>query len=75
MNTPIERIKTQIDYAKNFNVNKFDFWWRDYIAKIILTKKYYHDEELEVFNKGGTENEDIAFDMFVNREVNSRYYY
>ncbi len=67
MNTPIERIKTQIDYAKNFNVNKFDFWWRDYIAKNILTKKYYHDEELEVFNKGGTENEDIAFDMFVNR--------
>lgn len=67
MNTPIERMKTQIDYAKNFNVNKFDFWWRDYIAKNILTKKYYHDEELEVFNKGGTENEDIAFDMFVNR--------
>lgn len=67
MNTPIERIKTQIDYAKNFNVNKFDFWWRDYIAKNILTKKYYHDEELEVFNKGGAENEDIAFDMFVNR--------
>jgi ribonucleoside-diphosphate reductase alpha chain len=67
LNTPIERIKTQIDYAKNFNVNKFDFWWRDYIAKNILTKKYYHDEELEVFNKGGTENEDIAFDMFVNR--------
>lgn len=67
MSTPIERIKTQIDYAKNFNVNKFDFWWRDYIAKNILTKKYYHDEELEVFNKGGTENEDIAFDMFVNR--------
>jgi len=60
-------MKTQIDYAKNFNVNKFDFWWRDYIAKNILTKKYYHDEELEVFNKGGTENEDIAFDMFVNR--------
>lgn len=67
MNTPIERMKTQIDYAKNFNVNKFDFWWRDYIAKNILAKKYYHDEELEVFNKGGTENEDIAFDMFVNR--------
>lgn len=67
MNTPIERLKTQHDYAKNFNVNKFDFWWRDYIAKNILTKKYYHDEELEVFNKGGTENEDIAFDMFVNR--------
>lgn len=67
MNTPIERMQTQIDYAKNFNVNKFDFWWRDYIAKNILTKKYYHDEELEVFNKGGTENEDIAFDMFVNR--------
>lgn len=67
MNTPIERMKTQIDYAKNFNVNKIDFWWRDYIAKNILTKKYYHDEELEVFNKGGTENEDIAFDMFVNR--------
>ena len=55
------------EFAKNSNVNRYGFWWRDYIAKNILSKKYYHDEELEIFNKGGTDNEDIAFDMFVNR--------
>lgn len=68
MTLPIERMIKSIEDAKTSNVNSFDkLWWRDYIAKNILTKKYYHDEELAIFNKGGEENEDIAFDMFVDR--------
>lgn len=46
------------------NVNMFEFWWRDFIAEQILTKKYYHDEELALFNQG---KKDEAFDKFVSR--------
>lgn len=48
----------------NSNVNANGYWWRNFIAKNILAKKYYHDSELEQFNKG---NEDEAFKMFVER--------
>lgn len=66
--TPLGRMLESIENAKKYNVNYGGkMWWRDYIAKNILTKKYYHDEELAIFNQGGENNEDIAFDMFVNR--------
>lgn len=70
MNTPIERmnlINESIERAKKSNVNKYSLWWQHFIAKNILAKKYYHDEELEIFNKGGIDNENLAFDMFVER--------
>ena len=51
-----------MDISSNVNTN--GYWWRNFIAKNILTKKYYHDSELEQFNKG---NEDEAFKMFVTR--------
>lgn len=51
-----------MDISSNVNAN--GYWWRNFIAKNILTKKYYHDSELEQFNKG---NEDEAFKMFVTR--------
>lgn len=70
MNTPIERmnlINKSIERAKKSNVNKYSLWWQHFIAKNILAKKYYHDEELEIFNKGGIDNENLAFDMFAER--------
>jgi len=51
-----------MDISSNVNAN--GYWWRNFIAKNILAKKYYHDSELEQFNKG---NEDEAFKMFVER--------
>lgn len=51
-----------MDISSNVNAN--GYWWRNFIAKSILSKKYYHDKELEQFNKG---NEDLAFKMFVER--------
>ena len=51
-----------MDISSNVNTN--GYWWRNFIAKNILAKKYYHDNELEQFNKG---NEDEAFKMFVER--------
>ena len=51
-----------MDISSNVNTN--GYWWHNFIAKNILTKKYYHDSELEQFNKG---NEDEAFKMFVTR--------
>ncbi len=51
-----------MDISSNVNAN--GYWWRNFIAKNILAKKYYHDNELEQFNKG---NEDEAFKMFVER--------
>lgn len=46
------------------NVNMYGNWWRHFIAENILSKKYYHDEELDLFNNN---KKDEAFDAFVNR--------
>lgn len=67
MITLVERMNKSIEDAKKSNVNRYGFWWQHFIAKNILAKKYYHEEELAVFNKGGINNENIAFDMFVER--------
>lgn len=62
MNKIIDFNGVSMDISSNVNTN--GYWWRNFIAKNILTKKYYHDSELEQFNKG---NEDEAFKMFVTR--------
>lgn len=62
MNKIINFNGVSMDISSNVNTN--GYWWRNFIAKNILTKKYYHDSELEQFNKG---NEDEAFKMFVTR--------
>lgn len=62
MNNNIEFNGATMDISSNVNTN--GYWWRNFIAKNILSKKYYHDKELEQFNKG---NEDLAFKMFVER--------
>ena len=45
------------------NVNAYGNWWDNDIARNILTKKYFHDEELKVAET----NFKKAFDMFVDR--------
>lgn len=46
------------------NVNRFGNWWDNHIAQQILSKKYFHKEELELAEKHGFEN---AFKAFVGR--------
>ena len=46
------------------NVNKFGNWWDNYIAQQILTKKYFHQEEVELAKNYGFDN---AFKAFVGR--------
>ena len=46
------------------NVNQFNNWWDNYIAQQILTKKYFHQEEVELAENYGFDN---AFKAFVGR--------
>lgn len=46
------------------NVNKYGNWWDNHIAQQILSKKYFHKEEVELADKHGFDN---AFKAFVGR--------